>query len=109
MRKELIYPHVCENCGMEYTNETLEPMVEGYGGGLSSGRLTPGDIVPSGECRECGALCYLKLDPTPAQTLLQAARDIIENNVPIPDKSSDYVVRSYIAALRVAVREVENA
>ena len=48
--------HRCGNCGAVHTDKTLIPLVEVQ---RLAERLDPGSTVPSGECRECGALCYL--------------------------------------------------
>ncbi len=44
---------VCANCGRTFTEE--EDLAE-----ISDlwGRVLPGDTMPSGECPDCGALCY---------------------------------------------------
>ncbi len=44
--------HQCDNCGKVFTADELCD-VEDF-----SMRVEPGGIVPSGECPECGALCY---------------------------------------------------
>ena len=45
--------HLCDNCGAEYTDETLEEVIGDF-----HSRVSAGNIVPSGECRECGSLVY---------------------------------------------------
>ena len=45
--------HKCDNCGAEYTDENLEEIIGDFWS-----RVTAGNIVPSGECRECGSLVY---------------------------------------------------
>ena len=47
------YVTVCANCSRTFTEE--EDLAE-----ISDlwGRVLPGDTMPSGECRQCGALCY---------------------------------------------------
>ncbi len=44
--------HRCDSCGTKHRGDTLEPIME------LLQRIEPGGIVPSGECSECGALCY---------------------------------------------------
>lgn len=51
---------VCDNCQHECRADELEMVSD------IQERITPGCIVPAGQCRECGALSYLK--DTPAYT-----------------------------------------
>jgi hypothetical protein len=49
--------HVCDNCGRTFSKEQLariERLEE---------RIEAGAIVPSGQCPDCGALCYLQESP----------------------------------------------
>ena len=45
--------HECQNCGERYTFEQLDELEE-----LLAARVGPGEVVPSGECPRCGALCH---------------------------------------------------
>jgi hypothetical protein len=50
--------HRCDNCGKVHTDETLK-IAKHLGE-----RADPGGVMPSGECMECGALCYpIERDP----------------------------------------------
>lgn len=51
--KETYSLHRCDNCGKVHSAETL---VEAKDLAM---RTDPGGIVPSGECADCGSLCYL--------------------------------------------------
>lgn len=42
----------CQGCGERCHTDELEDIAD-YGQ-----RVTPGDLAPSGECPECGALCF---------------------------------------------------
>ncbi len=44
--------HKCDNCMGEFYDPQLNP-IQDYGQ-----RVEPGGVVPSGECPNCGALCY---------------------------------------------------
>ena len=47
--------HVCANCGRTFSREEpLQPIERFWQ------RVEAGEIVPSGQCPDCGALCYLK-------------------------------------------------
>jgi hypothetical protein len=46
--------HICDNCGMDWHIDSLEE-INDY-----SLRVDAGGTVPSGECPECGSLCYPK-------------------------------------------------
>lgn len=49
----------CDNCGRLHTEDTVKEAKD------LSMRTEPGGIIPSGECTECGALCYpLKAVPS---------------------------------------------
>lgn len=50
--------HRCDNCGKVHTDETLK-IAKHLGE-----RVEPGGVMPSGECKECGALCY-PIEPDP--------------------------------------------
>lgn len=45
--------HKCDNCGVIYEAETDLVEIRHFWE-----RVTPGNTMPSGECPECGALCY---------------------------------------------------
>jgi len=44
--------HRCDNCGVEWDLEDLQPIKDLHQ------RVDPGGVMPSGECPDCGALCY---------------------------------------------------
>ena len=44
--------HLCDNCGKTFVEKKLKEIKD------LLQRVEPGRIVPSGECPECGALCY---------------------------------------------------
>lgn len=44
--------HACDNCGEEWYDSQLVPAKS------LSERVDPGGPMPSGECPDCGALCY---------------------------------------------------
>ena len=44
--------HLCDNCGQTFAGKKLKQIKD------LLQRVEPGGIVPSGECPECGALCY---------------------------------------------------
>jgi len=46
----------CDNCGAKVTEQTLIPLHEVKHLFL---RINPGNEIPAGECRECGALAYI--------------------------------------------------
>lgn len=47
----------CDNCGARYASDDVRITLETVSG--LEQRLTPGSVVPAGECPDCGALCYL--------------------------------------------------
>lgn len=44
--------HVCDNCGKVHTEDELNEVKDYFA------RVDPGGTVPSGECADCGCLCY---------------------------------------------------
>jgi len=44
--------HKCQNCDGIYTADELKDIKD------LEQRISPGEIVPSGECPDCGALCH---------------------------------------------------
>jgi hypothetical protein len=44
--------HVCGNCGKQTPESKLAQITHGFWE-----RVSPGEIMPSGECPRCGALC----------------------------------------------------
>ena len=45
--------YVCQNCGANYGDEELEPLV-----GRVGERVSEGELMPAGECTKCGAACH---------------------------------------------------
>lgn len=45
--------NVCQNCLKTFREDQLEEITHGFWE-----RVSPGEIRPSGECPECGALCH---------------------------------------------------
>ena len=71
--------HKCDNCGIVWTGDELERIED------IENRIDPGSIVPSGECPECGALCYPV--ETDSYEFLSACKDIMKyvdrNGLPV--------------------------
>lgn len=58
--------HRCVTCGEEWTDTQLRTRLGEGEIDCIEERLTPGCEVPSGECPECGAFCYLIDNPRKA-------------------------------------------
>jgi len=56
--------HACNNCGAVHETEDLAPIKD------LSLRLEPGDVVPTGECPDCGAMCHPVTDPILVHTVV---------------------------------------
>ena len=71
--------HRCDNCGEIWKADQLEGIKD------LDHRVDSGSVVPSGECPECGALCY-PVEPDPSE-LLNACKDIMKyvdrNGLPV--------------------------
>lgn len=73
----------CDNCGLVYTDETVHPVKH------LEMRVESGGVMPSGQCSECGALCYpfKNAFDQPAQVVvltepltLQQVREILDED-----------------------------
>jgi len=42
----------CENCGKLWDEDDLDPIEDLYE------RVFPGEVMPYGQCPECGAVCH---------------------------------------------------
>ena len=71
--------HRCDNCGEIWKADELEGIEN------LDNRVDPGSIVPSGECPECGALCYPV--ETDSSEVLNACKEIMKyvdrNGLPV--------------------------
>jgi hypothetical protein len=64
---------LCANCGKGWTENQLAEITHGYWE-----RVSPGEISPSGECPECGALCHpIENALTPYQNALKSLLDTV--------------------------------
>lgn len=50
--RERVCTHECDNCSALWEEGDLKPAAD------LSERVDPGGVMPSGECPDCGALCY---------------------------------------------------
>lgn len=57
----------CANCGKLWDDSDLHEITHGIWE-----RVAPGELMPSGECPECGALCH------PVENALTPLRDALE-------------------------------
>jgi hypothetical protein len=62
--------HRCDNCGKTWKADELEGIKD------LDNRVDAGSVVPSGQCPECGALCY-PVEPDSSE-LLNACREIMK-------------------------------
>ncbi len=59
-------PVHCEDCDWTGTLADVDPIAD------IEQRISPGEIVPAGECPECGTLCYIS---EPDEWTIQAQRN----------------------------------
>ncbi len=50
--RDFVQDQECGNCGINWSKNQLKE-IQNY-----NDRVSPGEIAPSGECPECGALCH---------------------------------------------------
>ncbi|KKN24117.1 hypothetical protein LCGC14_0898060 [marine sediment metagenome] len=70
--------HHCDNCSREHKAAALHGIANLFD------RLEPGGTVPSGECPECGALCY------PVETVQQRRKRRRRRQLAACDTCSEY-------------------
>ena len=84
--------HRCDNCGKIWKVDELEDIEN------LDNRVDPGSIVPSGQCPECGALCYpVEIDSSEA---LNACREIMKhvdrNGLPVNEDDIRVTLPSHL-------------
>ena len=57
-RKGNMEGYICQNCGEDWAEASLLPISDLY-----NDRIQPGEIMPDGECPECGGVCFAKETP----------------------------------------------
>jgi hypothetical protein len=69
--------HTCDNCGGRFERQDLKRVFPDIPD--LPQRLSPGGIVPSGECPACGALVYPEREPVRVLVLLEGGlvRDVL--------------------------------
>jgi hypothetical protein len=65
--------NICQNCRKTFTEDKLAEITHGIWE-----RVSPGEIMPSGECPSCGALCH-PVVKSASPNLLQAVETILKN------------------------------
>ena len=81
------HPVTCQDCGWEGTVSQTEPIAPRY----LPERVLPGDVMPAGDCPECGASAMLDSDYTkPALRIV---------TVPNPEQATHFGVRSAAKSL----------
>ena len=83
-------PVTCQNCGWKGTVGQCEPIAPRY----LPERVPAGDVMPAGECPECGASAMLDKRPKPAR---EPRIGII--TTPEPERATHFGVRSTAKAL----------
>ena len=75
-------PVTCENCGWKGTVSHTEPIAPRY----LPERVLPGDVMPAGECPECGANAMLDPDTTEPALRIVTVRN--------PEQATHFAARS---------------
>ncbi len=76
--------HRCDNCSQEHKAAALKGIDNLFE------RLEPGGVVPSGECPDCGALCF------PVETVQQGQRRRRKQRLADCDTGSEYCGSSVV-------------
>ena len=64
--------HKCEDCGKRANWHGIKPLLQIK---FLASRLEPGNVVPSGECHDCGAFTYMdEVEPLPETIAEQHTR-----------------------------------
>lgn len=65
---------ICQNCGRKWREDQLEEITHGYWE-----RVSPSELVPSGECPKCGAVCHpIENALTPYKNALKSLLDTVQ-------------------------------
>jgi len=62
--------HTCENCGETFDARLLHDIED------LEKRISPGEIVPSGQCPDCGTVCHIAKDKEAIDAMHVAIRDM---------------------------------
>lgn len=89
--------HRCDNCGKVHVNEMLK-IAKHLGE-----RVEPGGFMPSGECRECGALCY-PIEPDPDWETVMSYFGLDSSFMYTAKQAMDYT-RQYVESMAEADRK----
>ena len=66
---------ICQNCRKTWTEDKLEEITHGLWE-----RVSPGELMPSGECPKCGALCHpLETAATPYENVIKKLLDTVRS------------------------------
>jgi hypothetical protein len=65
--------NVCQNCDGKFRDDQLEEITHGIWE-----RVSPGELMPSGECPDCGALCHPIQKPIPVTVRLTVIGGVAE-------------------------------
>ena len=89
-------PVTCQDCGWKGTVAQCEPIAPRY----LPERVPAGDVMPAGECPECGASAMLDQDkPEPCVEIV---------TVPLPERASHFGVRSTAQSLANVMSMARN-
>ncbi len=90
-------PVTCQDCGWKGTVGHCEPIAPRY----LPERVAAGDVMPAGECPECGASAMLDdYGPHPCARIV---------TVPTPERATHFGVRSTAQALADVMATASNA
>ncbi len=93
--------HMCGDCGEIMAKHRLRKVE------ISMERLTPGDIVPSGECPHCCSLCS-PLEPHGDMKRILTVTDIGMEIIKCPKNASETALRGIHAVLLQIKRIIER-
>lgn len=89
--------HCCDSCGKVYTDSTLKPVKHLWE------RVDAGGTMPSGECSECGALCY-PIEPPPEWETVMSYFGLDQSFCWTEDHIYDYT-RQYLDCIQARERK----
>ena len=80
--------HECSGCGKTWPEEQIKEDIEDF-----EQRVAPGEIVPSGECPECGSLCHPVDEAKPDEIILVVVEGgIVQDVLSDTGRTVDYNV-----------------
>lgn len=89
----------CANCGLRSAASDLSPVHDFWS------RTQPGEVIPHGDCPECGAFCYPAKEPEKRLTIHEAMDRLLK----CPDLNHDSLEPESVAAIEAGFKALSES